>query len=397
MTDSSRDIMERKEPHISVRLWTDGAPLLSPRGEYDICPSEDGVLYTPLNDKSSMVLENLAIGLGFHWQSTCRAVMEGSFKVSKDPEGGWITLNILPLERYLDSVCGSEMNPLAPPEFIKAHAVISRGWALGKMLGRHEDSSSEKIHEPDRIVTWEDSDDHSGFDVCSDDHCQRYQGISEGSGAVIEAVNATRGLVLTSRDGNIADTRFSKCYGGHTELFSTCWQNTDPTYLTAHPDPYCDLTTISADMKERLLREAFKNYDRAAGALTQWSQEVTGESIRRRVLETYGIDTGNILELMPLHRGPSGRIDLLEIRGDRNSLTLGKELAIRRVLDRNCLMSSRFDVLHKGDTFTLTGHGWGHGVGLCQTGAARMAMEGADFRTILSFYYPTAELTQIYD
>ena len=111
----------------------------------------------------------------------------------------------------------------------------------------------------------------------------------------------------------------------------------------------------------------------------------------------YGIDTGNVLELMPLHRGPSGRIDLLEIRGDRNSLTLGKELAIRRVLDRNCLMSSRFDVSHKGDTFTLTGHGWGHGVGLCQTGAARMAMDGADFRTILSFYYPTAELTQIYD
>lgn len=393
-------------PDIHVCLYTGGAPILRPLGEYDIVPRNGKVCYDPCNAISTMVLHNLRIGVGFHWHDCVKAEFAGRFEVFRTSDGDWRTINILPVEEYLCSVTGSEMNPAAPEEFLKAHAVISRSWAMARIAGQSPKARIKtggddgKIFTPRHIITWEDTSDHEGFDVCSDDHCQRYQGLSGaplGRIAARDAVDATRGLVLTDSDGNIADTRFSKCCGGHTELFSTCWQESDKPYLPAQPDPWCDLTDMTPEELDSFLTRSFRSYDRRAGGATGWECLVSGDDIAARLLATYSIDTGRITEMRAVRRGPSGRIAELQLTGERGSLILGKELAIRRLLDTNCLKSSLFDIETIPGGFRLHGRGWGHGAGLCQTGAARMAMAGKSFADILSFYYPGTTLTQLYD
>lgn len=405
MTADSKPLFD-KEPEIRVGLHTYGAPLLVPLGEYDLTPDGESVIYTPLNERSAILLENQLIGVGFHWQHTVPGLFFGRIEVSR-PGSGWRTLNILPVERYLEAVTGSEMNPAAPIEFLKAHAVISRGWALSRILGKGSENASEntQANDKDRIIKWEDGGDHTDFDVCSDDHCQRYQGIPrsmlDDNGREVPnsvaATRATRGLVLTDADGNIADTRFSKCCGGHTELFSTCWQDADKEYLPAQPDPWCDLSDMSASGREAFLQLILKDYDREKYVPQDWQVTVSGGEIRERLMAVYGVDPGKIRGLEAVSRGPSGRIRELRIQGSLRDIVIGKELAIRRLLHPRCLYSSAFHIECDADSFRLHGRGWGHGVGLCQIGAARMAQQGYSFADILNFYYPGTSLTQLYD
>lgn len=361
------------EPDIHVWLHTAGEP--------DTTPCGNGLT----------MVRNLAIGIRFHWQQSFPSRFSGKI------EGN---INTLPVEDYLKSVIGSEMNQNAYPEFLKAHAVISRSWAVNRILHAGTNDDTGRLITDDTVITWEDGADHTGFDVCSDDHCQRYQGMGMASAYPEEtsaAVDATRGIVLTDDNGRIADARFSKCCGGTTELFSTCWQQRDFPYLVSHPDPYCDLSSMHIEDKEMFLNRIFKSYDRRTGDMSRWEHIVASEEIHDRLLAMTKIDIGTVTDLTPLHRGPSGRIDLLEITGTKGSLRLGKELPVRRLLSLDCLLSSNFNVEKEGDSFLIAGRGWGHGVGLCQTGAARMARDGARFDEILAFYYPHTNLTKIYD
>lgn len=344
-------------------------------------------------------LRNLLIGKGFHWQRAIRCELPHKIEILDDH-----IVNTLPIEEYLLYVVGSEMNTDSPEEFRKAHAIISRSWAFSNTLGRPGSYAlSEPIRTADSYIGWEDSGDHhdDGFDVCSDDHCQRYQGIQPVTEEARDAIASTAGLVLIDSAGKIADARFYKCCGGHTELFSTCWQNHDYDYLPAKKDPYCDLSDLSHEARKALLASILKPYDldsRPEHELwSHWKKEVTAASVSERLRTRYGTDIGKITSLHPLQQGPSGRIKLLEITGTLGKFTIGKELTLRRLLSEDCLMSSNFTAKVENGKIIMQGKGWGHGVGLCQIGAARMAADGADYREILSFYYPNTRITKLYD
>lgn len=337
------------------------------------------------------------IGSDFHWRRTLQMRFPGALRMTA---AGLV--NSVDIETYLECVIASEMNPLAPKEFLKAHAIISRGWALGKVLGYHREDAAGKVRSDSVIIGWDDTSQHDhdrdSCHICNDDHCQRYQGFSsdpEAAEAAREAVRETEGVVLTAPDGSIVDARFSKCCGGHTELFSTCWQDEEQPCLEAFPDPYCDLSTMNPEDREKLMVTAFRDFDRETGDFYRWDRDVPGSLISRRIQELFGRDLGEILSLEPLRRGPSGRISLLRIQGTKGRLELGKELYIRRILSESHLLSSAFEAEPTERGFRLTGRGWGHGVGLCQTGAARMAFEGASAADILRFYFPGADLTSI--
>lgn len=363
-------------------------------------------------------MRNLRIGCGFHWDSRLSVLLPGEVRLSANPD--FPVVCSLDLEDYLSCVVGSEMNPAAPVEFLKAHAVISRSWAVGKVLGAHPASRSQeestvseaawsaeikgrpaappsKGHRTGdlRLVGWDDTaaHDHSrcGFHVCADDHCQRFQGLQPLSPAVAEALRQTAHMVLLAPDGSVVDARFSKCCGGRTELFSTCWQDREMPCLESRPDPWCDLRSMSPALREELLKGVLKEYDRRT-PWWDWEQRVAKAEVAANLRSKFGVDIGEVASLRPLRRGPSGRIILLEVSGSRGRLELGKELWIRRLLSESHLYSSAFEVVDEGEAFHLRGRGWGHGVGLCQIGAARMAIEGADWKEILAFYYPGSTL-----
>ena len=240
----------------------------------------------------------------------------------------------------------------------------------------------------DSIIRWYDSEAHVGFDVCADDHCQRYQGITRQSNPqVVEAIEATRGLVLTY-EGKICDARFSKCCGGMTEVFESCWENIRHPYLVAKEDPYCNTKD------KRILSQVLNNYDQETVDFYRWEVTYTTDKLSELVKRKSGIDFGRILDLVPMERGASGRIITLKIIGDKRTHTVGKELEIRKWLSESHLYSSAFEVEKTADGFTLHGKGWGHGVGLCQIGAAVMGDQGIPYDEILTFYYPHAELTK---
>lgn len=342
-------------------------------------------------------LNNMLIGKDFHWQQCLSVLLPGRVEVidtdeeCKDTDAGFSIINHVPLEIYLQCVVGSEMNPEAPIEFLKSHAVISRSWALGKIFKTHPEDNVGRVETPDCIIGWDDTSSHHSFHVCSDDHCQRYQGIQSISSQAEEALSSTAGIVLTDSKGDVIDARFSKCCGGRTELFSTCWQDRELPGLESFPDSWCDVSHISA----RALRSVMKEYDLSTGVGYSWTEEVSKAYIARNLKEKFGRSVGKILSLHPIESGPSGRIRLLEVIGEDGSLLLGKELWIRRLLSPSHLYSSAFDIEDKGEKIVLTGRGWGHGVGLCQIGAAHMALEGASFQDILSFYYPGTVLKDI--
>lgn len=356
---------------------------------------------TPLltTTSDSTIVENALMGVGFHWEHTYPLKIKGHPEVLATPCEGISLICHIELEDYIRSVVSSEMNPLAPFEFIKAHAIIARSWAVNATSStptQFPDAATN--HNPEKLIKFQDRDDHAFFDLCNDDHCQRFQGESAITPKAEEAVKATEGIVLTDRYGKIADTRYSKCCGGRTELFSTCWQDHDIDYLQSIEDPWCDLASSAPTHRNIILKSVLKDYDKASTPdFHKWKRTVTAKEIAFRLRRDFNIDIGTPVHLIPLHTGPSGRISLLRIKGTSGEISVGKELTIRKLLADDCLLSSAFKIIPIENGFELEGKGWGHGVGLCQIGAAAMAFHGFSASEILSHYYPHTTLSRIYD
>ena len=406
----------KKEPTVSVGLAT--AQKISfelnqayvAKGEVITGPqtvafSEGGILwrgtqyheltFTPQDEHATFSLYDVTIGVDFHWERKQTMVYEGALRIVVEADK-IVAINELPVERYLRSVISSEMSATASLEFLKAHAVISRSWLLAQMekrrrLNSGQDSFFSFIKKDDEIIRWHDREDHTIFDVCADDHCQRYQGIVSENGVMAEeAVNQTRGQVLLY-DGDICDARFSKCCGGVTEEFQYCWEDTPKPYLVSINDPYCNTHDL------HILSQVLKGYDQETSDFYRWTVEYTQEELSELVSRKLKDDFGQITDLIPLERGKSGRIWKLKIVGTKKTLTIGKELEIRRALSETHLLSSNFDVTKNKKVFILNGRGWGHGVGLCQIGAAVMGEQGKTYDKILLFYYRNAEIQRLYE
>lgn len=351
----------------------------------------------------SFILYGVTIGVDFHWERKVTQKFAGTLKFIVD--GGKVTaVNIVGVEDYLLSVISSEMKASAGLEFLKAHAVISRSWVMAQVEHRQSHVSrtpepscpvSEPVEGAGEYIKWFDHDDHTLFDVCADDHCQRYQGLTMAVGDTVrKAVDQTWGLVLTS-EGKICDARFSKCCGGRMELFSTCWEDKDYPYLQPLPDTAdcVEGGDVFCDTKdEKILSQVLNDYDLETRDFYRWRTEYSRTEVSDLVRRRSGMDFGTIRDLVPVERGPSGRLKRLKVVGDKKTMIIGKELIIRRWLSDSHLKSSAFEVHWDGDHLTLDGSGWGHGVGLCQIGAAVMAAKGYTFDRILLHYYPGSTL-----
>ena len=325
----------------------------------------DSMTLSTLFAEASFILYDVVIGIDFHWQQKRTFKYAGGLKFIV--EGDRITaVNCIGMEDYLMSVISSEMKSSASIELLKAHSVISRSWLKARL----------KDHKAG----------HEHFDVCADDHCQRYQGLTMAVGDdVCRAIDRTWGQVL-EYGGDICDTRYSKCCGGRTELFSTCWEDVDLPYLQSVEDPFCDCENSS------ILSQVLNDYDLHTADFHDWTVQYTTDELSELVRTRTGIDFGTIVALEAVERGPSGRIKYLRITGTLREEVIGKELAIRKALSSSHLKSSAFEIEKTPDGFVLKGRGWGHGVGLCQIGAAAMAAQGYDYRQILSHYYVGAEI-----
>ncbi|MGI6222152.1 MAG: DUF4922 domain-containing protein [Prevotella sp.] len=440
-------LMKDHEPYVQVGIVSGEKLLFHLNGSYHakgeetsgsqtVAFSEGGIswngnvyrelTFEPTTDKSSFSLVDVTIGVNFHWERKETQTFLGALKFVVE-EGKVCAINILPVERYLESVISSEMRATSSPELLKAHAVISRSWLLAQMQKRHDMSKQATtgffsfVKKENELIRWYDREDHTLFDVCADDHCQRYQGITkETSHHVQEAVKATRGQIL-AYDGAICDARFSKCCGGVSEEFQYCWENLSKPYLTAIRDSK-DATmpdlTVEANAEKwirsnpesfcnthdtRVLKQVLNDYDQETTDFYRWHVDYSQEELAGLIAKALKIDLGAIKDLIPEERGKSGRISKLRIVGSKRSFTIGKELEIRRALSPTHLYSSafvvdRFDIDNEGipARFRLTGAGWGHGVGLCQIGAAVMGEEGYKYDEILLHYYKDAELKRIY-
>ena len=393
----------------------------------------DELSFTPQQVTSSFFeLQDVTIGINFHWERKEVQRFKGELKIIVEDDR-LTAINIIPIEDYLTSVISSEMSATASLELLKAHAVISRSWLLNKLkvangklkVIMHPDNTAnfELSTLPSQLIKWYDHEAHKNFDVCADDHCQRYQGITRTSTPqAIEAVFATRGEVLMY-EGEICDARFSKCCGGAFEEFQNCWENVKHPYLIGQRDSKTetrlpDLTKEAEADKwirtsptafcnthnKQVLSQVLNNYDQETTDFYRWrvcySQQELSELIHKRS----GIEFGKIIDLIPVERGTSGRLVRLKIVGTLRTLIIGKELEIRRTLSSSHLYSSAFvvDKEYKEDEkeipsrFILTGSGWGHGVGLCQIGAAVMGEQGYKYKEILSHYYPGSAIEQQY-
>ena len=352
------------------------------------------LIFTPQSPTASFSLHDVTIGVNFHWERKETQVFLGTLRLIVESDK--ITaINQLPVEQYLASVISSEMKATAGLELLKAHAVISRSWLLAQMK-RRQDNSEKKdgffsfVKKDDELIRWYDREDHTNFDVCADDHCQRYQGITkQTSKAVEQALEATRGCILCYGD-EICDARFSKCCGGVTEEFQYCWEDTPKPYLISVEDPFCN-----TDDRE-VLSQVLNDYDLETNDFYRWTVEYTVDELSQLVNEKLKDDFGTITDLIPVERGKSGRIWKLKIVGTKKTMTIGKELEIRRALSETHLYSSAFDVEKTSNGFRLNGKGWGHGVGLCQIGAAVMGQQGYKYKEILLHYYRGAEIKKIY-
>jgi SpoIID/LytB domain protein len=375
-------------------------------------------------------LLGMTVGVAFHWEHAEDLRFGGACSLElRDGAVGEARLDVVdevPLEQYLVSVISSEMSARCPPAMLRAHAVISRSWLIAQLQGKGGVTSPppEPARDGDtlRFERWYDREDHAHFDVCADDHCQRYQGLTRAfSDAAVAAVRQTRGLVLI-HEGAVCDARFSKCCGGMTELFSSAWGDADPAYLQAFPDGppsafelpltverHCETFLRGAppawcntDDRE-LLQRVLPELDHDTTDFYRWEQFITQEQLRELLRAKGGLDVGPIRTLRPLRRGPSGRLISLAIEGLEGTIEIGKELEIRRLLSPSHLYSSAFIVDPQGDcdgvpeAFLLRGGGWGHGVGLCQIGAAVMADSGYGHESILAHYYRGATLENQYD
>ncbi len=365
----------------------DGKPFV---GEHRFTFSVEDRLFIPNEEGASFTLKEVTIGIGFHWERKEDQTFCGALLL-KEEDGLVRAINVVPVETYLTSVISSEMSANASLELLKAHAVISRSWLLRMMDNRQRTMDNGQWTTDNCegcVIRWYDSEEHVGFDVCADDHCQRYQGITRQSNPnVVKAIEVTRGQVLTY-EGKICDARFSKCCGGMTELFESCWQPVHHPYLVAKADPYCHTRD------KRILSQVLNNYDQETVDFYRWTVSYTTDELSDLIHRKSGIDFGRVLDLVPVERGASGRIITLKIVGEKRTLTVGKELEIRKWLSESHLYSSAFEVEKTEEGFVLHGKGWGHGVGLCQIGAAVMGDQGIPYEEILAFYYPHAELTK---
>ena len=367
-------------------------------------------------ERPTFLLKNVRIGIGFHWDRLEDQEFEGTLEIRDNADGTQTAINRLDVEDYLSSVITSEMSATSSLELLKAHAVISRSWVLRPIISPSTCTDKPDLSDPDRHVVWYERDAHEGFDVCADDHCQRYEGITrrdehpEAAANVQKAIDATRGQVLMY-DGKVCDARFYKSCGGATELFENAWANEHYPYLEAvrdeigtplpdltleenaqefirtSPSAYCNTTD------ERVLGQVLNNYDQETKDFYRWIVQYTAAELSEIIRERSGIDFGEILDLVPIKRGPSARLYEIQIVGSKRTMVIGKELEIRKWLSKSHLYSSAFvvDRNEQGD-FILTGAGWGHGVGLCQIGAAVMADKGYTYEQILAHYFPGSTL-----
>ena len=414
-------------------------------GEQEVAFSEGGILWNgnqyssltfhPQSADASFSLSDVTIGVNFHWERKETQTFLGTlhFVVESDKI---CAINELPVERYLESVISSEMSATSSLELLKAHAVISRSWLLAQMKKRREVAESGNnffsfVKKDDRLIRWYDREDHTIFDVCADDHCQRYQGITkETSPHVAEAIRQTKGQILMDGD-DICDARFSKCCGGVTEEFQYCWEDTPKNYLSsvrdiiqgvksvgsAAPAPLPSLQDEAAadawirsnppafcnTKDKKILSQVLNDYDQETADFYRWKVTLTQEKLKQLLDEKLKMNFGDILDLQAEERGKSGRISKLRIVGTEKTFVIGKELEIRRALSDTHLYSSAFvvdrcDIDEKGvpQRFDIIGAGWGHGVGLCQIGAAVMGEEGFDYDAILLHYYQGAEIKKVY-
>ena len=407
-------------------------------GEQEVEFSEGGVLWNgnqyssltfhPQSADASFSLSDVTIGVNFHWERKETQTFLGTlrFVVESDKI---CAINELPVEKYLESVISSEMSATSSLELLKAHAVISRSWLLAQMKKRRDVAESGNnffsfTKKEDMLIRWYDREDHTIFDVCADDHCQRYQGITkETSPHVAEAIRQTKGQVLLDGD-EICDARFSKCCGGVTEEFQYCWEDTPKNYLTAVRDIALGIESTLPNLTneeeaekwirfnppafcntqdKRILSLVLNDYDQETVDFYRWKVTLTQEKLQQLIADRLKMDLGSILDMKSVERGTSGRISKLQIIGTEKTFTIGKELEIRRTLSDSHLLSSAFivdkyDIDEQGvpQRFELIGAGWGHGVGLCQIGAAVMGEEGYLYDAILLHYYQGAEIKKLY-
>ena len=429
-------IVSAKEIHFTLngQFFAKGETV---SGNQMVSFSEGGILwnenqyreltFTPLEEKNSFSLYDVTIGLNYHWERQETQVFSGTLRLVVD-EDKIVAINILPVEDYLISVISSEMNANSSLELLKAHAVVSRSWLFAQIEKRKALSGKDEgffsfIKTKEEYIRWYDREDHTIFDVCADDHCQRYQGITKATNyTVAEAVHATRGRLLMY-DKKICDARFSKCCGGATEEFENCWEDKHYPYLTSVRDAEAEDNLSFPDLTkeeeaERWIRKAPKsfcdthdkkilsqilnNYDQETTDFYRWKIRYTQAELAELIRTKTKTDYGEIIDLIPIQRGPSGRICKLKIVGTLKTLTIGKEMEIRRTLSDSHLFSSAF-VVDKGEVkegipqwFLLSGAGWGHGVGLCQIGAAVMGEKGYSYEEILLHYYKGAEIRKFY-
>lgn len=374
---------------------------------------------TPVSESECFfTLCDVTIGVEFHWQRKEAQSFRGGIEFYA-ADGAVTVINNINAEVYLKSVISSEMNAHASLELLKAHAVISRSWLIAQISKKGTDAKNGgkgMRADGNEIVKWYDRDDHNLFDVCADDHCQRYQGITKAYIPTVKrAVEETRGEVLVS-DGEICDARFSKCCGGATEEFGYCWEDKDVEYLkgvrdSADEAQLPDLTTeceaekwIAAEPEAfcntsdgEILRQILNDFDMETNDFYRWQVRYSQQELSDIVRERSGIDFGTIESLTPLERGVSGRISRLRIDGSKRSMIIGKELEIRKTLSQSHLYSSAFTVKRENGDFVIYGAGWGHGVGLCQIGAAVMGSKGYGYREILAHYYKGARVEAVYN
>lgn len=376
---------------------------------------------------AELELKNVTIGVNFHWEQQENQKFKGALKIIIE-DHKLTAINILSLEDYLISVISSEMSANSSLELLKAHAIISRSWLIAQIdkqeqLTEETGNYTSTFKTDDEYIKWYDREDHINFHVCADDHCQRYQGITRAHNPnVIEAVNETFGTIL-SYDGKVCDARFSKCCGGVAELFENCWEPTNHPYLTAvvdnaefpagfekdltieknavkwlnnSPEAYCNTSD------ETVLKQVLNDYDWTAKDFYRWTVEYTNQQLSDLLHRRSGNDFGKILDMVPVERGTSARLIRLKIIGTKKTITVGKELEIRRWLSESHLYSSAFSIdkldIKEGipGKFVLRGAGWGHGVGLCQIGAAVMGHKGFKYDEILLHYFKNITLEKRY-
>jgi stage II sporulation protein D len=401
-----------------IEISDSGGNRLGVYSEFQLAPADPGF---------SFVIHDVLIGIDFHWERKEVEEFRGRLRIRLDSTAAsLIVINEIAVESYLISVISSEMSADAHPELLKAHSIIARSWLLAQLeqwKGPHQTASvsAKREGDPKQLIRWYDRENHAEFDICAYDHCQRYHGITKAtSRSVFESVRSTYGQVL-AYDGMLCDARYAKSCGGMTESYSAAWNDEEVPYLAVSYDgesfpagynlPLSDETNAEAWIRKsppafcntndrNILNKILPDFDRETTDFYRWRVVLKQEDLQELLRKKLEVDFGAVLRLDPVERGRSGRIVKLRITGERETMIIGKELEIRRALSPSHLYSSAF-VVETGETrppsqFTLIGAGWGHGVGLCQIGAALMAEQGYNYRQILAHYYRGAELQTLY-